>query len=433
MNDQNAGATRRRTTLAGAGPRRQGAAQRLFGRIALCAVMLASASAASAEDTDKLRPYFSIRAGGALFDSTGITGGVSLKNPSQWPFPNFGFGVNLNKHWGVELAVDYVETNLNSVPGGMEYAIWDVLFQGRYRYPLLNNRLVPYAVAGIGLGIGEGNDFQINNNPRQFSATQDETFIGSVGAGLEYFIAPNITLDLQAKHVFGFSTDAKFNGMPTTIDADHTLLSAGFRIFFDDASDPSSPVHPAADNDLYNWYITLRTGAAFWTDTSTSNLTPKLTTPSLIDWGGTVGMNIGDHWGFELAGEQYETTISTIQLGLDEVAEYAYWNVLLLGRYRWQLKNNRLVPYAIFGGGWGWTNVNDPRIPPAVLPVPTRSSNGVVGTLGGGVDYFIARNLSLNGELRYVWPFQTTSQIGNTLATFNNDALQLQIGLRLYF
>jgi opacity protein-like surface antigen len=192
-------------------------------------------------------------------------------------------------------------------------------------------------------------------------------------------------------------------------------------------------VYPAADNDIYDWYLTLRTGGAFWGDTSTSSPAVKLTTPSLIDWGATVGVNIGEHWGVEIAGEQYETTISTTQLGLGEVAEYAYWNVLALGRYRFPLMESRLVPYAIGGVGWAWTNVNDPRIPGTVLTVPTRTDSGFVGTFGGGVDYFIARNISLNGELRYVWPFETTAQIGNAQTTFNNEALQLQVGLRLYF
>lgn len=407
---------------------------RVFIQVLVGVALLVVVCTAGAEDSDELRPYFSIRAGGAWFASPGIGGGVSLKNPSQWPFPNFGFGVNLNKHWGVELAVDYVETNLKNVPGGMEYAMWDILFQGRYRYPVLDDRLVPYVVGGVGLGIGEGNDFQINPaSPLRFSATQDTTFIGSLGVGLEYFVAPNITVDVQAKHVFGFSTDAMLNGMPASIDADHTLVSAGFRVFFDDASDPSSPVYPAADNDYYKWYLSLRTGGAFWGDTSTSSPAVMLTTPSLIDWGATVGVNIGEHWGFEVAGEQYETTISTTQLGLGEVAEYAYWNVLGLGRYRFPLKESRLVPYAVGGLGWAWTNVNDPRIPATVLAIPTRTDSGFVGTFGGGVDYFVARNISLNGELRYVWPFDTTARIGNALTTFDNQALQLQVGLRLYF
>ena len=66
------------------------------------------------------------------------------------------------RHLGVELAADGFEINLRRPGLGTvgEYAMYGLVPQVRVRYPVLDNRLVPYLVAGVGAGYAETNDIK---------------------------------------------------------------------------------------------------------------------------------------------------------------------------------------------------------------------------------------------------------------------------------
>src|SRR5688572_32916311 len=62
-------------------------------------------------------------------------------------------GVNFNRYLGLELAGDGWERNMRL--GGRtigEFAMYTGMLTLRARYPLLDGRLTPYALAGLGVG-----------------------------------------------------------------------------------------------------------------------------------------------------------------------------------------------------------------------------------------------------------------------------------------
>ncbi|MGH8509024.1 MAG: outer membrane beta-barrel protein [Gammaproteobacteria bacterium] len=406
-------------------------------RLPLVAALLCLAAAVRADPFESLRPYFQFGVDGAHYTNPDAVREIELENPSQYPFPHFAFGVDIGRYWGAELAVDYVETNVNArdltAPGSSdrigEYATWNVLAQGRWRYPLLNDRLVPYVVAGLGIGIGEFNDRSRAFHDFPFSGA-DTSFIGALGGGIEYFIASNLALGIELKHVFGFETDVSLNGQGTSLDLEQTLISAGGRLFFDKAG-PGDPGGPAADSDRRRGYVVIRTGGTYFTD---ADAVPELEIGKsvvLLDFGAVIGMNLSRQWGMELAAELYETTLEAP--GFGRVTEYSLWNVQGLVRWRYPLRNDRVVPYLVAGAGWGWTNVNGPNYPRSVFPIDTTNDNGFVASFGAGVDYFIAQNASVGLEARYIEPFDARARIGDQSFELDNSALVFAVGLRLYF
>lgn len=411
--------------------------RKFFSLAVLIYVSVLASGSSHAADSDKVRPYFALRLGGGHFSNPDSVPGIELENPSQWPFQHFAFGANLNRYWGMELDVDYIETDVNAL--GLngsasesnigEYAIWHVLGQVRLRYPLLDDRLVPYLVAGAGLGIGEFNDRE-REFDFPFGAALETSLIGAVGMGLEYFVARNLALGVELKHIVGFENDVVVSGENKDLDLENTLLSAGIRLFFDGLGGATEQVPRAADSDRWRAYVVLRTGGAFFTHTG-SPAALEILDNTVLDWSGAVGVNLSKHWGIELTGEQYETNLGAA--GFGEVAEYSLWNVLIQLRWRYPLLDDRFVPYAIAGAGMGWTNVNNPGHPETTFPIDKITSNGPVGSFGAGVDYFLAENVALNLEARYTVPFASDAILGERTVTIENNAVLLEFGLRIYF
>src|SRR5687768_16540979 len=106
-----------------------------------------SASMAWAQDSDRPRYYLSLRGHG----SNPFTGVHDLFGASV--------GVNLNRYWGVELSGEGFERRLrlNSSALG-EYSVAPIVPQVRFRYPVLDGRMTPYLIAGVGAALTEFND-----------------------------------------------------------------------------------------------------------------------------------------------------------------------------------------------------------------------------------------------------------------------------------
>jgi opacity protein-like surface antigen len=114
-----------------------------------------------------------------------------------------------------------------------EYDIWSFVPQVRVRYPLMGDRLVPYLTGGVGVGLTQSNDttpLGASGQIPRFSA-DDFSVVGSVGAGLEYCVAYNMTVGVEAKYLFQ-NPSIKIDEVETKIDLDSVLVSIGMRIFF---------------------------------------------------------------------------------------------------------------------------------------------------------------------------------------------------------
>ena len=158
-------------------------------------------------------------------------------------FGGAGFGVDFSRHWGVEFAAEglperleasLLETTLSTPGQGevVEYAVWTNILQARFRYPLLNGRLVPYAVAGGGLGFTEFNDRRQPVGQNGVNSGFDTSFVAAAGLGMEYFVAKNIAIGIQAKHIFMFDADITVNNQPAALQLDPLFLTLGLRAFF---------------------------------------------------------------------------------------------------------------------------------------------------------------------------------------------------------
>ena len=105
--------------------------------------------------------------------------------------------------------------------------------QLRLRYPLRQGRLTPYALAGVGVSFTEINDqkepvfdFDIDIDGNTWDV------VGALGAGVEYFVASNIALGMEAKYLISRGHEIRLEGRTSDVKLDSLLFSFGLRIFF---------------------------------------------------------------------------------------------------------------------------------------------------------------------------------------------------------
>jgi hypothetical protein len=196
-------------------------------------ITLALPGIGPAADTDHLRLYLAIRLGGALFTTTQPVNDVTLDRFAASPLVSGAIGLNLGERWGVEVAADGHESNFRVPEAGKigEYAVWTIIPQVRLRYPLLQNRLTPYLVGGVGVGFTEYNDPTPSGEGFHVDTTY-ASVVGALGAGLEYFVVQNVALGVETKYVFVRDVELRVDGLGGKANLDQILLSGGLRIFF---------------------------------------------------------------------------------------------------------------------------------------------------------------------------------------------------------
>jgi opacity protein-like surface antigen len=212
---------------------------------ALCAllVVLLFAAASWAEDTDQTRFYVGVRAGAGILPSSDFPGGVEASTVQ--PAVGVAVGMNFGSHLGIELSVESWEVDLDipgpgdpstGLPSGKigEYALVAAIPQVRLRYPLLDRRLTPYALAGIGVGFAEFNDRKAPAIGVKIDS-KGYSVVGSLGAGIEYFVANNIAVGLETKYVFFRGQDFEIAGRRGKAEVDSLLMLFGLRVYFPEA------------------------------------------------------------------------------------------------------------------------------------------------------------------------------------------------------
>jgi opacity protein-like surface antigen len=186
------------------------------------------------------RFYLALRTGGALLVHLDPFPGVDT-TPEQSIFGSnftqqFGVsaGANIGRYWSVELALDNYELRM-SVPGlgGIgEYAVFPIVVEPRFRYPLMNGRLEPYVMGGVGAEYAQINDRSGAGNDIVVFA-RDLTVIGSVGTGLEYYLLSNVAVGGSAKYIISRDHTFEIQGSPqVTGNFDSFMLSLQIRVFF---------------------------------------------------------------------------------------------------------------------------------------------------------------------------------------------------------
>lgn len=390
-------------------------------------------------DSGGFRPYIQIRVGQAVIVDPSSAEDVTLESPSGEPVLGISLGVDVNDYLGVELAVDNFETDLNSPLADLkagEYSVWTFLVQARLRAANWRRMLTPYLLVGAGAAYGEFNDRNVLLAASLPGAPEvspviggsDLSFAGSVGAGVEYFVAHNIALGIEAKYLYLVETDIATTGGDQTLELDSFYFSAAARLYLDE---DGASGRPAADSDDTRAYVAVRAGGAFFTQPDASNGVSIEGQGSQVG-SAAVGVNLNKHVGIELASEYSEPQI--VIEGTGPVAEYSLWTLLGQVRLRFPIWADRLVPYAVFGGGVGFGQIND-RIIPAGSTGLTGDTHHTtfVAAVGAGIDYFLAENLALNAEFKYITLFPADIAVNGRPADLKLDPVFVSAGLRVLF
>ena len=377
---------------------------------------------ARAEDADRFRPYLRFHSGD-LSPQWGVD--------DLW---SFGLGANFNGWMGGELAVDFFERDLDLAPyGGLgEVSAWNVVPEIRLRRPLLNQRLVPYLVAGIGPSFLQFNDRKASGFDLDIDV-EGWTFAIAAGAGLEYFIADNVTFGIEGKYMWVNPIEGRIDGQPIDVDLSSPLFTFGLRIYFDE--NQPRPFVDLASPAPNRFFFGLRLGGSMRTDERWIpgvNLKPEASA-----WGGvnqtgalSLGMDFGHHLGVELAVDSLEHGIDVDSLGT--VGEYGMGVAIPYLRLRYPIERGRWVPYLMAGLGLAYGEFNDAKASGQGFNIDAKGIHPALG-LGGGIEYFVARNFSLNLDTRWLYTWDHEIEISDSLSGRGDfSAFLVSLGFRVY-
>jgi opacity protein-like surface antigen len=392
---------------------------------ALGAVALVlAATPASAEDSDQLRGYLHLK----FRDTDNLTG--------VHDYFGFGIGANLNRYFGVELSGDRFEIfpKISGLGTIGEYGVFALMPQARLRYPMFGDRLVPYVIGGGGIALTDFND---RKAPAFGLPVRDEstTAVGTLGAGIEYFLADNIAFTAEFKYLFAQRQNLQVGGVNHDVDISGPLTSLGLRLFYPELR-PAGPeqFREPAPRRLY---FTARTGLALPTKTDMGDGIELRPVPAAIGgelaqyFGLAFGIDLGRHLSFEFGAEGYEVALGV--QGIGTVTEYAFYGFIPRLRLRYPIAGGRWVPYALAGVGVGYVESNDRKPLGQDLDITARDYS--VAAAGGiGLEYFVLSNIAVGLEATYLYspghhikivPGHSTDA---TLQTFVSS-----VGLRVYF
>jgi opacity protein-like surface antigen len=367
--------------------------------LATCLVLLAIGSVAVApvwaEASDRLRYYLHLRGQ----DSNPWTG-----VHDHW---GLSLGANLGRHWGLELSADTFERQVKQAGDTLgEFGVGAIVPQLRLRYPFLDDRLVPYLVAGAGIAFTDFNDRKPRLPPDQRVSVRDDEQIlpvGTVGAGIEYYFADNLAAGIEIKYLAAGNATLRLDGERHSQQVASVFTTVGLRLLVPELR--TQPPGGAGEPAPQRLYFAVRAGAAVSTDTDAfSSVEIRPEPPAYFGqgnqfWGLALGMDFGRHLAVELAAEGYEIVLATPAQG--SLVEMALYNLMPQVRLRFPLLNDRLVPYAVGGVGAGYVERNDRK--PAGVGVDVEASEwGVIAAVGAGIEYFVASNIAAGLEVRYL-------------------------------
>jgi opacity protein-like surface antigen len=290
---------------------------------------------------------------------------------------------------------------------------------------------VPYAVGGFG-----GSFYQFNDRKTAgFDRTIDADGAGwaaTVGGGVDWFFADNLALNLEAKQIWHSSLDVTIDGQTFSYDPSDWVATIGFRVFFEE-NQPRSLTGGLEDNPT-RIFLGFRAGGSFLTDDQWAGGVSW--EPEAVAWGpfdhsfgGSVGMDFGRHWGFELTadGSEYNAVVD----GLGPVSEYVVSPIIPQVRLRLPMANGRWVPFATAGVGVCFGEANDYK--PASAGIQFEGEGIYPAfTIGAGMEYFVARNISFAAETRWLYSWNHEFKLNGGEFRGDISEVQVHLALRLY-
>jgi len=334
-------------------------------------------------------------------------------------------GHNFNGHWGVEIAGDVWERYLDLG----EESINAIIPQVRYRYPLLNDRLVPYAIAGVGGVFLQLNDVSSRADGR--GAESEGVRLGaSIGGGIEYFFNNNMAFVLEGKYVWVDSMDFTVDGHTEQIDMSNALVSFGLRAYFEEI--PDQPYAEESARVPSRYYFLMNYGGSVITDKHFDGNVRLGPEPSAIGdvWNQSAGLgfgaNFGRHWGVEatLSGEERRL----IDDNLGTLGEYAVVSIIPRLRLRAPMSGGRWVPYAFGGIGLNYGEFNDGKGRAEIEGTGFYPASD----LGVGFEWFVARNISFHADALWNYTWGHEIRVNSDPLTGSFSTFQMHFGFRLY-
>ena len=390
------------------------------------ALVLASALPGHAEDSARVRYYLHLRA-----EDTNPATGVH----DHW---GVSLGVNLGRYWGLELAADSFERRVEGLGRTLgEIGIGAFVPQLRLRYPLLGDRLVPYVIGGVGLGVTEFNDRKPRTPPDttvSIKGTDTTLLVGTLGGGIEYYFADNMAVGVEVKYLFAGDQTIKLDGVSQSQQVASLLTTVGLRLLIPELR-PQPPAE-ARDPIPSRLYMVVRFGGAISTNTnsfSNVEIQPEPTAYGSIAnefFGAGLGMNFGRYLGAELAFDAYEVRLATTSdVSVSEMAIMGFVPQL---RVRYPLLGGLLVPYAIGGVGLSYIERNDTKQGGQALQIEN-DSFGVAAAVGLGIEYFVTSNIAVGVESRYLTARGHSIKInGGPASSGSFDAVTAVAVLRIF-
>jgi opacity protein-like surface antigen len=199
----------------------------------LVAAMFAWVGSAAAAETDRLRGYLGLRVGGPpYFTRADRDSEITLENPGAEALGGAALGLAIDRHWAFEIAGEREKTGLTLESTGRktaEYAWYTLLLQARWRYPLLEDRLSPYVLAGLGARLLQV-ETKDSDSPVTFAS--DAVFCSSFGTGVDYFVMSNVSVGVELKYLLGADSDIGLSGETRHLNTDALIYTFGIRIYY---------------------------------------------------------------------------------------------------------------------------------------------------------------------------------------------------------
>jgi opacity protein-like surface antigen len=396
--------------------------------------LAAPVAVSHAQDSDLMRFYGAVRVGYAFLPDAHPVSNVEASRLEQ--VTGLSLGVNFNRYFGAELAADAFETDLHLRGAGKlgEYGTFSLIPQARVRYPLFDDRLTPYALAGVGIGHNEFNDRKKEGIGHRIHAS-GTTVVAAFGAGVEYFITRNIAVGVEARYLVSRDQEIEIDGRSASANLDALLTSLNMRLLFPEV--PGAPGTAAADyRTTGRFYAGLRLGGgAVINERMTSGVESGPVNSAVGDvfnllYGGFVGADLTRVLGVELAIDGYDFEVSVP--GLGSVGEYAIYTYVPQLRFRYPVFNGRVTPYAVTGVGISFGEFKDRK--PRGQGLDLGGEDFALAAVAGiGIEYFVASNIALGIETKYLYSRDHTLEVSGRDRDVNLDSMLTSLGVRIYF
>lgn len=174
----------------------------------------------------------------------------------------------------------------------------------------------------------------------------------------------------------------------------------------------------AEDSDRVRYYLDIRGGES----------NPAVQAEDHV--GFSLGVNFGLHLGAELATDLYEIKLRTP--GIGQIGEYGVIAVAPQFRVRYPLFGRRLVPYAFAGAGVAIGQFNDRKPPGFGLSVDADKAVPI-GVVGAGIEYFVADNIAVGLEGKYLAAGDQSYTVNGVKETQNISTGLFTLGLRMFY